>query len=319
KLLVAGAGAGIFLGIAVAFFLDLIDRTVKTVRDAEALFGYTLLGVIPKSDIDSEELPILNDLSLQKSNQQISPRIVTFDASSTSSSFVYGAYQMLQANLKFMSSDKKNRAIAITSSVPKEGKSEVSANLAAALAQNGDRVLLVDADMRSPSQHHLWGLVNSVGLSHVLVGEGKLDAAIQTISQNLFVLTAGVVPPNPLALIDSERMKSLVQDFLSQYEYVVFDTPPLTGIADAAVLGTAVDGVLLVARTRFVDSASATAAKSLLARSGANVLGLVANGVDTKDEPQSVYAYYSRAPEEYRIGGANKSASSAKLPKIFSN
>ncbi len=319
KLLVAGAGAGIFLGIAVAFFLDLIDRTVKTVRDAEALFGYTLLGVIPKSDIDSEELPILNDLSLQKSNQQISPRIVTFDASSTSSSFVYGAYQMLQANLKFMSSDKKNRAIAITSSVPKEGKSEVSANLAAALAQNGDRVLLVDADMRSPSQHHLWGLVNSVGLSHVLVGEGKLDEAIQTISQNLFVLTAGVIPPNPLALIDSERMKSLVQDFLGQYEYVVFDTPPLTGIADAAVLGTAVDGVLLVARTRFVDSASATAAKSLLARSGANVLGLVANGVDTKDEPQSVYAYYSRAPEEYRIGGANKSASSSKLPKIFSN
>ncbi|NJO09856.1 MAG: CpsD/CapB family tyrosine-protein kinase [Leptolyngbyaceae cyanobacterium SL_1_1] len=217
-----------------------------------------------------------------------------------------------------MSSDKKNRAIAITSSIPQEGKSEVSANLAATLAQNGSRVLLVDADMRSPSQHHLWGLVNAVGLSHVLVGEGTLAQGIQAISNNLFVLTAGIVPPNPLALIDSERMKTLIQGFLREYDYVVFDTPPLAGIADAAVLGTAVDGVLLLARTRFVDSASAIAAKSLLARSGANVLGLVANGVDTKDEPNSIYAHYARAPEEYRLENSSGSESVAKLPNLFS-
>ncbi|MFE4105288.1 GumC family protein [Almyronema epifaneia] len=317
KLLIAGAGAGVFLGVAVAFFLDLIDRTIKTVQDAEALFGYTLLGVIPKFGA-AEESQSLDELPLQKTNSQISPRIVTLDPAGAHHSFVYSAYQMLQANLKFMSSDKKNRAIAITSSIPKEGKSEVSANLAATLAQNGARVLLVDADMRSPSQHHLWGLVNAVGLSHVLVGEGRLEQAIQAISDNLFVLPAGIVPPNPLALIDSERMKSLIHDFMSQYDYVIFDTPPLAGIADAAVLGTAVDGILLLARTRFVDSASATAAKTLLARSGANVLGLVANGVDTKEEPNSVYAYYSRAPEEYRLGNTKPLEPTAKLPNIFS-
>ncbi|NJN01611.1 MAG: polysaccharide biosynthesis tyrosine autokinase [Leptolyngbyaceae cyanobacterium RM1_1_2] len=317
KLLVAGAVAGVFLGIAVAFFLDLVDRTVKTVQDAESLFGYTLLGVIPKFSTEAY-LQSLHGLPPQKSNQKISPRIVALDAYGAYNSFVYSAYQMLQANLKFMSSDKKNRAIAITSSIPQEGKSEVSANLAATLAQNGSRVLLVDADMRSPSQHHLWGLVNAVGLSHVLVGEGTLAQGIQAISNNLFVLTAGIVPPNPLALIDSERMKTLIQGFLREYDYVVFDTPPLAGIADAAVLGTAVDGVLLLARTRFVDSASAIAAKSLLARSGANVLGLVANGVDTKDEPNSIYAHYARAPEEYRLENSSGSESVAKLPNLFS-
>ncbi|WP_414458045.1 CpsD/CapB family tyrosine-protein kinase [Fischerella thermalis] len=197
---------------------------------------------------------------------------------------------MLQANLKFIS-HRKVRKIVVTSSVTAEGKSEVSANLAAVIAQSGKRVLLVDADMRKPTQHHLWGLINSVGLSHLLVDQGVFSQAVQKVTEFLAVLTAGVIPPNPLALIDSEGMTSLVDIFAENYDYVIFDTPPLAGIADAAVLGKMADGILLVTRPGVLDAPSA-AAKSLLERSEANVLGIVANAVNAKQEPSS-YFYYS--------------------------
>ena len=287
KYLAGGVAVGLLLGIAAAFFLDLIDKSVKTSKDAEALFGYTLLGLIPKFETWAEEESLEHFLG---ESSQISPRIVTFDASYP---LISGSYQMLQANLKFMSSDKKLKTLVITSSIPKEGKSEVCANLAATIAQVGRRVLLVDADLRSPCQHHLWNVINTVGLSHVLVGEGKLNQAAKKVASNLTILTAGVIPPNPLALLDSERMASLIAVFAQQFDYVIFDTPPLVGAADAAVLGKASDGVLLVTRPRLVDSASASSAKLLLSRSGATVLGLIANGVDLRNEHDS-YTYYTQ-------------------------
>ncbi|NEP17868.1 MAG: CpsD/CapB family tyrosine-protein kinase, partial [Leptolyngbya sp. SIO4C1] len=190
------------------------------------------------------------------------------------------------------------------SSAHGEGKSEVCANLAASIAQTDRRVLLIDADMRSPDQHHLWNVVNATGLSHVLVGEGKLADAMQPISENLTLLTAGVVPPNPMALIDSERMASLVTTFSQEFDYIIIDTPPLTGNADAAVLGNMADGILLVMRPRMVTHDSAIAAKKLLKRSGATVLGLVANGVDTKVD-SSEYMPDSQS-REYALAAAER-------------
>lgn len=213
-------------------------------------------------------------------------------ASSTPSLMIHQAYQMLQANLKFIS-HKKVRTIVVTSSVTEEGKSEVCANLSGALAQAGRRVLLVDADMHSPSQHHLWGVINSVGLSNIIVGQDEFPQAVQVVTKYLSVLTAGVQPPNPLALIDSDRMTSLIDKFSQSYDYIVFDTPPLVNTADAAVLGKMVDGVLLVAQPGVLDLASATAAKSLLDRSEAHILGIIANGVNIKQEPDS-YLYHSK-------------------------
>lgn len=289
--LAAGGFVGLLLGIAAAFFVDLIDRSVKTVKESQSLFGYTLLGLIPRFETNtatSAQTQLLDG---------VSPRVMVTTSPRTP---VHEAYQMLQANLKFISSDQKVRTIVVTSSVSKEGKSEVSANLAAAIAQIGRRVLLVDADMRRPSQHHLWGLVNSVGLSNVIVGQDEFSDAVQEVTSHLSVLTAGVIPPNPLALIDSERMASLIEMFAQEYDYVLFDTSPLAGTADAAVLGKLADGVLLVVQPGVVDSASASAAKSLLARSGPNVLGIVANGVNVKQEPDS-YFYYADSQVEQNI------------------
>ncbi len=286
KYLLAGAVVGAFLGIATAFFLDLIDRSLKTVKDGEKIFGYVLLGVIPQFELSKE--PMLE--AMAEEGGLPSPRIVT---QTSAYPLLSGAYQMLQANLRFISSDKKLKALVMTSSVAGEGKSEVCANLAAAVAQTNRRVLLVDADMRSPNQHHLWNLINLVGLSHVLVGEGSLQKALQPVTANLTVLTAGVVPPNPMALLDSERMATLIKLFREEFDYVIFDTPSLSGTADAAVLGNLADGVLMVMRPRHVPYDRALAAKTLLARSGAPVLGMIANGVDSKND-FGEYAYDAR-------------------------
>jgi capsular exopolysaccharide synthesis family protein len=284
-----GSGfVGLLLGVASAFFIDLIDRRLKTTKEAEALFGYTLLGLIPQFETNNTSTP------LDKSLEKVSERIIVATSPRT---VIHEAYQMLQANLKFISLDRKVSAIVVTSSISGEGKTEVAANLAAVMSLAGRRVLLVDADMRQPSQHHLWGLINSVGLSNVMVGENDFSKSVQRITSNLSVLTAGVMPPNPLALIDSERMTSFI-DMLSQsYDYVIFDTPPLVGTADAAVLGNMVDGVLIVVRPGVVDSNTATAAKSLLARSEANILGIVANAVNVKHEPDNYFYYNSSRTE----------------------
>jgi capsular exopolysaccharide synthesis family protein len=287
KYLAAGILGGTLLGIATAFLLDLIDKSVKTVKEARELFGYTLLGVIPSFGKSKKTRRPVGDL------EGIVSRIVARDIPRSP---IAQAYQMLQANLRFLSSDKPLKAIVVTSSVPQEGKSEVSANLAAAMAQVGRRVLLVDADMRHPSQHHLWELTNSVGLSNILVGEAEFNTSIKKVMPGLDVLTSGVIPPNPVALLDSKRMASLMQTFLKNYDFVIVDTPPLAGIADAPILGKMTDGILLVVRPGVVDAISAKAAKEFLERSGQNVLGLVANGVIIKNEPDS-YFYYTN--EQY--------------------
>lgn len=279
--LIAGTFVGSLLGLACAFFLDLVDKSVKTAKDGEMLLGYTLLGLVPKfrsrTGNDSPTSYLAGRLTRPGSSAYI-------PALDRDEPMVSAAFQMLQANLKFTSSDTSHRIITITSSVAEEGKSEVSANLAATLAHSGKQVLLIDADLRSPSQHHIWDVVNRAGLSQVLIREETQQDATHQVFENLTLMTAGALPPNPLAILDSERMATLLQQLKRQYDYILIDTPPLLGAADAAVMGRMSDGVLLVLRPRKVDSANALAAKSFLERSQANVLGLVANGVDINNE-----------------------------------
>lgn len=290
KLVIAAGGVmGILLGLAIAFLLDLIDGSVKTVKEAKELFGYTLLGIIPIYGKSRRTRKLLGDA---EGNEQ---RIVVREQPHSPLS---AAYQMLQANLKFLSSDKPLKAIVVTSSVPKEGKSDVCANLAAAMAQVGRRVLLVDGDMREPSQHHIWQLTNAVGLSNILVGEAEFNTVVQTVMPGLDVLPCGVIPPNPVGLLDSKRMASLIEAFSNKYDFIIFDAPPLAGVADAPILGKMTDGILLVVRPRVVNSTGAKAAKEFLSQSGQNVLGFVANGVIIRNEPDS-YFYYTK--EQYGV------------------
>jgi len=292
KLIVLGGGiVGALLGIALAFSLDLTDRSLKTVKEIRELFGYTLLAVIP----------VLNSYGKNKKSPKIEgvsiPQIIGRDFPQ----FPVGdVYQMLHANIKFLS-DTPLQAIVVTSSVPREGKSSVSANLAIAMAQVGRKVLLVDADMRRPTQHHIWQLNNAKGLSNLIVNQPGLDTTVQEVMPNLNVLTSGFIPPNPVSLLDSSRMSALLETFKAEYDVVVFDTPPLAGTADAAVLGKLADGILLVVRPGVADLNSTNAAKQFLNQSSQNVLGMVVNDVNVKREPEGYFYYNEESVEGSKL------------------
>jgi capsular exopolysaccharide synthesis family protein len=282
------------------------DKSLKTLKEIREVFGYPLLGVIPLS---------ANKTNSRKRDAELTnPEIAVRDMPNSLTSEIY---RMIQANLKFLSSDKVVKTIVVTSAVPKEGKSTVSANLATAIAQLGRRVLLIDADMRVPSQHHLWQLTNVAGLSEVLVGQSAFDIAVNKVIDNLDVLTAGVRPPNPLALLDSKRMASLIEDFSSKYDCVIIDAPPALLAADALALSQMSDGILLVSRPGVIDSSSAPALQEMLDRANHNILGLVVNGIIDKHE-SSNYFYHaseyfspqkSRKEVVFQKGRGNRSSS----------
>jgi capsular exopolysaccharide synthesis family protein len=285
-ILSVGFVGGSMLYIITAFFLDLRDPSIKTAKDVRELFRYTWLGMIPD--------PKKKALFRRKKQEEIVPQLPVKDAPHA---VISEAYRMLQANLKFLSPDKELKVIVVTSSVSKEGKSTVSANLAIARAQLGHRVLLIDADLHHPMQHHIWDLANAVGLSDLIVNQANFPTAVREVMDNLDVLPSGVVPPNPLALLDSKRMHSLIEEFSKNYDFVILDTPPLVLAADALSLSKMTDGILLVARPGILDRVSATAAQDFLAQSGQKVLGLVINGVKVENEPDS---YFHHAKTYYK-------------------
>ena len=276
-----GGIVGALLAIATMFVLELTDKSIKNIEEAREIFGYTLLGVIPYFGNLSK--PTFPGKDTEKDALKVHVR----------DNEVYG---IIQANLKFLSSDKALKVIVITSAVPHEGKSTVAANLAATMAQLGREVLLVDANMRHPSQHIAWDLINEVGLSNALVSQYGSKVAVKQAMPNLDVLCSGVIPPNPLAILDSDRMATLISDFSNNYNFVIIDTPPIGLAADALILGEMADGVLLVTRPGVVDANSVRATKEALHRSNLNVLGLIVNGVVQKNTPNS-YFYY---PNKYQ-------------------
>jgi polysaccharide biosynthesis transport protein len=277
--LLLGGFLGILLGVGTALILEAMDKSLKTVEEAKRLVGYTLLGTIPQlnkkaDNKGSQDLPVLNDPY----------------------SVVTTGFEMLQTNLGFTLVGKTAKVLVVSSSIPGEGKSFVSANLAVALAQIGRRVLLIDADMRRPRQQEIWELSNMTGLSNVIVGQASLKNSVTESLVTLDVLTSGTIPPNPLVLLESLQMDSLITEASTDYDFVIIDAPPLTAVSDALVLGKKADGMLLVVRPGVANRDSVDAAKNLLEQSGQRVLGMVVNGVTGKTSYGSYYAneYYGR-------------------------
>jgi capsular exopolysaccharide synthesis family protein len=294
-IVLAGIVAGSLLYVVTAFILELTDRSIKTTKEIRNIFSYTLLGMIPGSRKKVSLTGIKTEGTLPERQVITSPH-----------SIISEAYRMLQANLRFLSPDQDLKVIVVTSSVPKEGKSTVSTNLAVAIAQLGNQVLLIDADLHHPQQHHIWDLTNEVGLSEVIVNQAELKKAVKHVMPNLDILPSGVIPPNSLALLGSKRMNSLVEDFSQTYDFVIVDTSPLLLVADALTLSKMSDGILLVTRPGVIDKVSAKAAKERLEQSGQNVLGLVVNGVMSENEPDS-YFHHAKA---YSEGDTKQSISS---------
>jgi capsular exopolysaccharide synthesis family protein len=291
--LAIGTVLGLLLGIGTALLLEALDNSVKSVKEAQDIFDLTVLGAIPVIESSREKV---NLKTLERGKPQLPLR-------DDPRSPISEAYRMLQANLKFLSSDNPPRVMVMTSSVPKEGKSTVVANLALVLAELGNQVLVIDADLRRPSQHQIWDLPNSVGLTNILVEPGKWSGVLRSENEHLDIITAGVIPPNPVRLIDSHRMASLIDEWREVYDFVLIDTPPLAVAADALLMAQMTDGILMVARPGVLNSAAAELSKASLSKAvgddvngakRANLLGLVMNGVVPENEPDTYYYYAAK-------------------------
>ncbi len=290
--LAIGGLLGILLGIGVALALETADKSIKDPEDAKRILGYPLLGTIPIIEqMDSST-------TIRFGNQQrIIPSIVV---TNTAGSPISEAYRMIHTSLRFMSLDNQLKVMVISSSVPKEGKSTTAANLAVAISQLGQRVLIIDADMRKPSQHKIWQLPNETGLSTVLTGQSDFNDAVVEVMENLEVLTAGTPPPNPLILIDSSQMAVLVGQSVQTYDFVIIDSPPVSVAADTTILSKMANGLMFVVRPGVANSGNLTYCKELLEQSEQNVLGVVVNGVSRGSGSyyNNYYYYNSYATQE---------------------
>ena len=212
--------------------------------------------------------------------------IPTFDPRSQISE----VFRTIRTNLTFSAAGKDMRSILITSAGVGEGKSMVSIHLAVSLARGGKRVLLVDADMRRPRLHRAFELAGEDGLSSLLIGSRSLaELALPTRVENLSLLPCGIIPPNPVELIQGPRMKEVIAEILAGFDVVIFDSPPAGIVSDASVLATQVDRALLVIRSFATDRGNVKRALGLLQDVGANLAGLVVNHADHKADRYGGY------------------------------
>ena len=274
-LLGMGLVMGAFLANLSIILLEMQDRSIQSLVEIKKKFPYQTVG------ITRLEPPMYQG------------RIVTRDEPDSFSSEVY---RMIQANLKFLTSDQPPKVILVTSSVPEEGKSTVAANLAAAISQLGRNVLLVDGDLRRSSQHHLWGVDNRQGLKDIVTDNVSPLSIIKQPMPKLSLLTSGIVDSNPLAILDSPEMSDFVGRSRRDYDLILIDAPPLPVTADVLTISK-VDGILFVTRPGVVEQESADLAQEALATTGKQVLGMVVNGVKAKEFDR--YSYHGRYGKSY--------------------
>lgn len=211
------------------------------------------------------------------------------------------AYRTLRTNIQFSSVDKQIKTLVVTSPTMSEGKTTTITNLAETFAQAGNRVIIVDADLRRPRVHQVFEVSNQQGLTNVLAGQVGLKDVVKVAGSQINILTSGPIPPNPSELLGSTKMKELVQVLSDHYDIVLIDTPPVNVVTDAAVLSTLVDGVILAIASGKTEIESGKRALKSLEAVNANVLGAVMTMVPVTKKGYYSYQYYS-----YEEGAENK-------------
>lgn len=202
------------------------------------------------------------------------------------------AYRVLRTNIQFSAIDQEVKVISVTSAQPKEGKTTTTANLAVAYAQDGKRVMLIDADLRKPTMHRVFTRTNRKGLTNVLANLGTLEEEVQTTDvDHLYILTSGPLPPNPAEILATKRMEQLLTELKQQYDVILIDTPPALALTDAQIMATRSDGVILVVSAGTSKRDLVKKCKQNMERVNANILGVVLNNQNRKDA-ESYYYYY---------------------------
>jgi polysaccharide biosynthesis transport protein len=263
--IIAGVVVGLIAGFGLAFFIEYLDTSVKTIDEVEAAVGAPVLSVIPQN------VGSLIDEGLDSPHAE--------------------AYRVLRTNIMFQRKDESMNTVTIVSGGAGEGKSTTIFNLAVIFAQNGNRVLLIDSDLRRPSVHKILGVSNNVGLTNVLLGKCKLEDAIQTTGQEgMDALPSGKLPSSAMGILNSPQMKELIQDVKGRYDFVFFDAPPIMGVSDASILASMIDMTLLVIQYRKYPQAMTVRARQSVEKVGGYLLGVVMNNISISQD--AYYNYY---------------------------
>jgi len=277
--LALGVVLGLLLGLGLALLRDLLDTTIKGEKDCAEVTEATVLGSIG-FDPDAAKRPLILQADPHSGRAE--------------------AFRTLRTNLQFVDAANHPRSILFTSSLPAEGKTTTSANLAITMAAGGARVCVIEGDLRRPRLLEYMGMDGSVGLTNVLIGQANLSDVLQQFTNaSLYVLGAGSIPPNPSELLGSAAMEKTLRELESRFDVVIIDAPPLLPVTDAAVLSTITGGTIVVVGAGLVDRDHL--AKSLQSLDAVNgrVLGLVLNQLPTKGA--DAYSYYGGyAPESPR-------------------
>jgi capsular exopolysaccharide synthesis family protein len=279
---------GLLAGVLLALFVEYLDNTVKSTSDVDRLLGLPSLGVVPAL----ESLERRGRLALPKlgaSKRQSQP-ILILDQQHRSS--FAEAFRSLRTSVLLSHAERPPRTILFTSSSPGEGKTTTAVNTAISLAQTGARVILVDGDLRKPGLHKMLNMKNQPGLSTYLTRAIDLDSVVdQNQIENLWIIASGPIPPNPSELLSSGKMREAVKLLSQQYDFVIFDSPPVS-TPDALILSTMVDGVILVIRCGETPRELVHRAKQSLEDVNAKIFGVVLNRVDVQHD--GYYYYYYR-------------------------
>ena len=274
--LVLGAVVGLIFGVGIAFFLEFLDTSIKSLEDVEKYLQVPVLAVIPK------------DISLLHRERGSSP-----DAE---------AYRILRTNIEFNRKNPEDNVLTVVSGGAGEGKSTTLMNLAYICAQGGYTTLMIDADLRRPRLHTFFGINNAVGLTNFLTTDLMLeDVILQTPVDNLYFMPSGILPTDAAGILNSRRMSELIQDVKQRFDLIFVDSPPILGVSDASVISSEVDLTIIVVQHRKLPRNMLLRVKQSIENVGGNILGVVLNNVDIRSDSQyqyytSYYTYY--APSE---------------------
>jgi succinoglycan biosynthesis transport protein ExoP len=273
-----GVVVGLVFGVGLAFFIEYLDTSVKTMEDVESFLQVPVLAVIPKN------------ISLLINDTDDNP-----DAE---------AYRIMRTNIEFNRKSPDANTITIISGGTGEGKSTTLINLAYTFAKGGYTTLVVDADLRRPSQHRLFGIENESGLSDYLTTELDLEEVVHlTKVDNLYLMTSGQLPNDAVGILNSQRMVELIEEVKGRFDIIFFDSPPILGVSDASVLSSAMDLTIIVVQHRRFPRAMLQRVKQAVANVGGTILGVVLNNVDVRHDQH--YEYYTSYYNYYHKGGKN--------------
>lgn len=295
-----GGIAGLMLAALVILLIDFFDNTVKDISSVSNKYSKSSLG----------EIQMLSNKKHKKKDRQTNDSY--FRLTDKDLPFhIVETYKSVRTNISFALAASEKKILVISSSNPNEGKSTVTANTAIALAQTGEKVLLIDGDMRKPVQHKIFGLKNKKGLSTVLGKMNKIEECIsKNVAENLDVLTAGPIPPNPSELLGSEQMKKMLDKLSEDYSVIIIDTPPVNVVTDAAELSELASGIVLVLRYGNTTLDDVDIAMKKIELSNMNMLGFILNEVNVKSGNRyySKYKYKYKYNYDYSYSDAGKTA-----------